>query len=213
MSRAREKGFTLIELLVSMTLLGFVFVILFGGLRFGSRAWERSDSETSATDTVRLVQSLIRGEIARACPRRIAAADSASTPKVVFTGAADGLSFLAPAPLASGVTGCARLALAVLPDGHKERLVLRVAGQNEGTGMQQTDLIRHAQRIELDYLEKGTGWRAQWSDESDLPALVRLRVAFPDGDARVWPELYATPEISAEADCTYDPNSKSCQVR
>ena len=51
-SSRREEGFTLIELLVSMTLLGFVFVILFGGLRFGSRAWEKSDSETSATTRV-----------------------------------------------------------------------------------------------------------------------------------------------------------------
>lgn len=211
MSR-REQGFTLIELLVSMTLLGFVFVILFGGLRFGSRAWEKSDSETNATDTVRLVQSLIRGEIARACPRRIASDDSTSAPRVEFTGASDGLSFLAPAPAASGVTGCARLALAVLPDGHEERLVLRIAANNQTSDVEQTDLLRHARSIELAYLAKDIGWRPGWSDESDLPALVRLRVRFPDGDARVWPELYATPEISAEADCTYDPNTRSCQV-
>jgi general secretion pathway protein J len=213
MSRAREEGFTLIELLVSMTLLGFVFVILFGGLRFGSRAWEKSDSETDATDTVRLVQALLRSEIERACPRRVPAADSTAAPRVQFTGAADGLSFLAPAPAASGVTGCARLALAVLPDGRQERLVLRIGTDEPSSAPLETDLVRHAQRIELAYLANGAGWRSGWSDESDLPALVRVRVAFPDGDARVWPELYATPEISAEADCTYDPNSKSCQVR
>ena len=213
MRSGREEGFTLIELLVSMTLLGFVFVILFGGLRFGSRAWERNDSETNATDTVRIVQSLIRSEIARACPRRIATSDSASPPRVEFTGGADSLSFLAPAPVASGVAGCARLALAVIPDGRQERLVLRIGADDPSSAMQETDLIRHAQRIELAYLAKGTGWRSGWRDESDLPVLVRLQVAFPNGDGRVWPELYATPEISAEADCTYDPSSKSCRVR
>ena len=35
-----EAGFTLIELLVALTLLGLISVVLFGGLRFGTRAWE-----------------------------------------------------------------------------------------------------------------------------------------------------------------------------
>ncbi len=212
MSNRRQEGFTLIELLVSMTLLGFVFVILFGGLRFGSRAWEKSNGETDATDTVRVVQSLIRNEIARACPRRISAGDSTAAPRVVFTGTEEALSFLAPAPVSSGLAGCARLALAVLPDGREERLVLRIGTGDQPSSVRETDLIKHARSIALAYLDKDTGWRAGWSDERDLPALVRVRVRFPDGDARVWPELYAAPEISAEADCTYDSNTKSCQV-
>jgi len=35
--RRRSGGFTLVELLVAMTLLGLIFVALFGGLRFGRR--------------------------------------------------------------------------------------------------------------------------------------------------------------------------------
>ena len=33
-------GFTLIELLVTLTLVGLISLVLFGGLRFGTRAWD-----------------------------------------------------------------------------------------------------------------------------------------------------------------------------
>ena len=40
----RNAGFTLVELLVAITLLALVSAALFGGLRFGARAWESATS-------------------------------------------------------------------------------------------------------------------------------------------------------------------------
>ncbi len=37
----RADGFTLVELLIAMTLVAMLSVLLFGGLRFGTRAADR----------------------------------------------------------------------------------------------------------------------------------------------------------------------------
>ena len=68
MKERRDAGFTLIELLISLTLLGLLLVLLFGGLRFGIRAWEHGTTTVEAIDTVRAVQDLLRSKIERACP-------------------------------------------------------------------------------------------------------------------------------------------------
>jgi general secretion pathway protein J len=199
-----QAGFTLLELLISMTLLGLVFVLLFGGLRFGMRAWEHGTTTTDAVDTTRLVQDLLRSELERTCPRRTADKPQ-DPPYAMFSGAAAQLQFLAPAPAAAGGRRCVPVTLTVQPDGRLERLVLGF-GVNRGT-----DLLRHAQSVELAYLPEGGVWQSGWSRQPALPALLRLRVTFPKGDARVWPELFIAPRISAEADCTYDPATKSCR--
>ena len=202
-----QAGFTLIELLVSLTLLGLLFVLLFGGLRFGMRAWEHGTTTTDAVDSVRLVQDLLRGEIERSCPRLLAA-EAQDTPRVKFAGTVTQLRFLGPAPDAAGGQRCQDLTLEVKSDGKLQRLVLELrAGVNRGA----TDLLRHAQSVELAYLTEDGVWMSGWNGQTALPGLVRLRITFPKGDARAWPELFIAPRISAEADCTYDPATKSCR--
>ena len=199
-----QAGFTLLELLISMTLLAMLFVLLFGGLRFGMRAWERGTSTADAVDQVRIAQDILRREIARSCPRRLAAAGPQDIPRVDFTGEATGLAFLAPAPGAGGGAPCVATSLSVAADGRLKQLVLYI----NRTG---TALLRGVQGIALSYRAGDGVWRDGWSGETTLPALVRLRVTFPKGDNRVWPELFIAPRISAEADCTYDPATKSCR--
>lgn len=198
-----QAGFTLIELLVSLTLLGLLFVLLFGGLRFGSRAWERGTAVTEAGDSVRTVQNLLRSEIERTCPRR----DTIPTrmiPRVAFAGAATTLAFLAPAPASAGGRTCVKLTLRQRRDGARLRLTLSV-GRNEAV------LLDGVASAELSYRTPEGAWQDDWTGEADLPALVRIRVTFPPGDPRTWPELLVAPRISAEADCTYDPATKSCR--
>ena len=50
MAKTSQKmsGFTLIELLVVLGIMGTLMIILFGGLRFGHRAWESSLDKTAA---------------------------------------------------------------------------------------------------------------------------------------------------------------------
>ena len=63
-----EAGFTLLELLIATTVLGFLSLLLFGGLQFGTRVWEKT--QTSATDTnhVRAAQLSLSEDFARSIP-------------------------------------------------------------------------------------------------------------------------------------------------
>ena len=56
----RRRGFTLVELLVVMTLLGLIATALFGGLRFGVRAWESGGARSAAFAEIEIAQSLLR---------------------------------------------------------------------------------------------------------------------------------------------------------
>src|SRR5262245_35771661 len=96
-----EAGFTLLELLISMTLLGFLMVLVFGGLRFGTHAWANSEARSSGTDDIRLAQTFLRHSLERAYPHFLYA-DPASA-HVDFSGTANEIVFLGPAAGALGL--------------------------------------------------------------------------------------------------------------
>jgi hypothetical protein len=174
------------------------------------RAWERTDSTTSAVDQVRTVQELIRDDIERMCPRRnVAAAQPAAPPRLEFSGAETSVQFLGPAPVAAGGRTCASMAFHLAPAGAHTNLMLRL--RNGVNGTSDAELLRQVQSVEFAYLARGRGWQSRWTGRADLPDLIRLRVTFPKGDSRVWPELFIHPRISAEADCNYDAATQSCR--
>jgi general secretion pathway protein J len=117
----RQDGFTLIELLISMTLLGLLFVLLLGGMRFGTRAWEHGTQVADEGDSIRSVQNLLRREIERACPRLVPTASPHDMPHVRFAGDSDALSMLAPAAGAAGGQSCVPTTVRVAPDGPTRR--------------------------------------------------------------------------------------------
>ena len=79
-------------------------------------------------------------------------------------------------------------------------------------------LIANVESVELAYFgkdrsDKAPVWHDQWKDQIALPQLVRVRVRFPSGDPRPWPDLVVAPRIAADVGCTYDPLSKLCRGR
>jgi general secretion pathway protein J len=192
----RQAGFTLIELLVSLTLLGLLFVLLLGSLRFGTRAWEHSATVADEGDTIRSVQNLLRREIERACPRLLPTASLQDLPRMRFSGSDDAVSLLAPAVGAGGGAAC---------------VPTTISAARDGLAINNIEVLRHVRAVAIAYLPAQGGWRDGWNNQSALPALIRIRVTFPPGDARVWPELFVAPRISADGDCTYDPQTKLCR--
>jgi len=59
----RQAGFTLVELLVAMTLLAFLSVSLFGGLRFGARSWEVVVDSSAERDNIASTQTFLRDRL------------------------------------------------------------------------------------------------------------------------------------------------------
>ncbi len=65
------SGFTLIEVLVSLTVLGFILLIIFGGFRLGLSAWERGESIKEEHQTIRIVTQMVSRQVRSAVPYRV----------------------------------------------------------------------------------------------------------------------------------------------
>jgi general secretion pathway protein J len=214
----RRDGFTLLELLVSMTLLALLIVLLFGGLRFGARAWDHNQAHSTGMDEVRLVQGLLRREIEQAYPFWLTT--DPLHPTVDFQGAENAMMFLAPAPQVFGGGGRARIVFEREADGRYEQLVMRAQPElsiDDGT-VREEPLLRHLAAVGFAYYgadspDATPAWHDSWAGMRTLPLLVRVHVEFPRGDARSWPELIVTPRIFVDASCVYDPTGNRCQGR
>jgi general secretion pathway protein J len=68
--------------------------------------------------------------------------------------------------------------------------------------LQETVLLDRVERIEFAYWKEAAGgggaWQRSWND-SAAPSLVRLRIVFPRGDPRRWPDIVAAPRLDRGA--------------
>ncbi len=200
-----QAGFTLIELLIAMTLLALIVAALFGGLRLGARAWEAGAQRNSDLARLEVVQGLLRRQLSRAYP--IALTGSERGRRIVFEGNPAAVTFVAPAPAQIGLGGLYLMNLAVAEDEGNKRLVLtwQLASAEEerlteSPGAETRVLIDRIAGIELSYFgppdrRDEPRWFDLWDDAARLPSLVRIRVEFPAGDRRYWPELIVAPML------------------
>jgi len=191
--RAAESGFTLLEILVALVVLGFLMVGLSQGVRFGLRAW---DTETRLVDEradMDGVERVLRQLVQQADPGEFS--DPAE-----FHGEERTMTFPTRLPLAAaglptrdvdvglGVDARRRLVLRFTPHPHAERLVPAAVPA-------EAVLLEGVDHIELSYLrwpDQGGGWVSNWSAPT-LPVMLRIKLVFPEGDPRHWPEIVAAP--------------------
>ncbi|HUL38183.1 MAG TPA: type II secretion system protein, partial [Thermodesulfobacteriota bacterium] len=55
----RPEGFTLIEVMVTLTIIGFILLIVSGSLRLGLSAWEKGESMKNEYQKFRIVSELV----------------------------------------------------------------------------------------------------------------------------------------------------------
>ena len=212
MKQRGQRGFTLLELLVAMTLLGLIMVLLFGGLRLGTRAWESGDERSEELARLEVVQGFIRRQLSQAFPL-VVSLDRAER-RISFAGRPDRLEFTTLMPTHLGVGGFHRLVLSVAADGAERRLVMRRRLFQSGMeyAVEQPDAEDDAETVLLDQIsgaafsyygamdaDEEPEWRDTWEEARSPPLLVRLDVTFAEGDRRYWPELVVRPRTGSLA--------------
>jgi general secretion pathway protein J len=213
-----EAGFTLFEMLVTIVLLALLSLLLFGGLRFGVRAWDSSEAHGTGMDELRVVQGLMRREIEQAYPYYVTT--DPADPAIDFSGNENAMTFLAPAPQSLLSAGRARVSLAAEPDGSHVALVMRARPElaDGNAGGWSEPLLRNLAGVRFSYFGADSSgatpiWHARWPSRRTFPELVRVQVAFAKGDGRIWPDMIVAPRIELDAGCVYDYATRYCQGR
>ncbi len=182
----RTAGFTLLEILVALVVLGFLMAGLAQGVHFGLAAWTMQDRLIERGGDLDAVDRLLRGLIGRMDP-----GTRADPP--VLAGDQARFAFTSVLPSAAG----GEVADIRLGTDSRRRLVLGWRAHLHGilTGPPAPEhietLLDGIGRLELAYWAGGQ-WRRDWTAKA-VPELVRIRIAFPAGDHRHWPDIVARP--------------------
>jgi general secretion pathway protein J len=91
-------GFTLVEVMVTLTILGFVLLMIFGAFRLGLSSWERGESIKEEYQKVRILSQLISQQIKSIVPYKIKT-KKAEGDYLAFDGKRNSLRFVSALPL------------------------------------------------------------------------------------------------------------------
>jgi len=116
-----SAGFTLVELLIALVLIAVILVLMFSGLRLGSRAWEGIEIVSERVNDLRVARNFLDRTLRQVRPASIVV-DGEEQP--VFAGDAASLEFVAPLSEHVGIPGLYVLRLVLEPAGEYDRLVL-----------------------------------------------------------------------------------------
>lgn len=205
----RQQGFTLLELLIAITLLGFILVLLFGGLRLGVRSWDASQKQVDSLNSVRSLENFLRREMSVIHPYRW---KNGPTRPLAFFGERNKLSFVAPLPSRVGGGGLYVISIALEQQGKDKRVIWRYlplsAQMRDFSALSETTQmvlaaseLSQVEDIWLSYFGReneaaAPRWMDRWENEAFLPMLIRVQVRLANGAE--WPDFVVAPMLSAD---------------
>jgi general secretion pathway protein J len=209
----RRTGFTLIEVMVTLTVLGFVLVIVFGAFRLGLSAWERGESSKEEYQRVRIASQVISQQLKSIVPYKIKN-KGAGGDYLAFEGKAQSLKFVSAFPIKAKQNEGLVFASYEFEEGGKEggRLVLseqRVLNKDfmeEGFKEEAAiPLLEGISQVRFEYFREGDPqkdqteeWVEEWigKDEKELPKSLKATITFKGKDGKE-STLTLMPSISA----------------
>jgi prepilin-type N-terminal cleavage/methylation domain-containing protein len=213
--RRGSAGFTLIEMLVALTLLALLATGIVTTFRLGQRTYGQLVENRRGDLEVVTAQRFLRQALESAYPFALGAGQT----RFGLEGAPDRVEVTAMSPQAVAL-GHYRYALFLRP--REDRgfdLVVRSDVDRHGFANERAAgeevLIERVASVRWSYLGAARGarrpeWQTRW-EQRKVPALIRLEVAFPEGDSRTWPELLVATRVTDDAQCEFDVVAQACR--
>jgi len=194
-------GFTLIEVVVTLTILGFILVIIFGAFRLGISAWDRGESIKEEYQKIRIISQLITRQVKSIVPYKIQT-KKAEGDYLAFEGKAQSLRFVSALPVKTHQPEGFVYTIYQFKESDQNggRLILyeqRVLNRNlfeeepkEEIGI---PLIEGISRILFEYYQEEDlsknqteAWLEEWSakEKKELPKCLKMTVNFKDSKGK-----------------------------
>jgi general secretion pathway protein J len=90
---SKSRGFTLVEVIVTMTILGFLLLVIYGVFSMGRSTWEKGDLIREKFQKSRILSQLISRQVKSAVPYKVKA-EKAEGDFLAFEGNAQSLKFV-----------------------------------------------------------------------------------------------------------------------
>ncbi len=218
-----QGGFTLIEMLVSLSVIAMVSTVMIIGIARMDLRQRLFDQRDAPLDKIAAAQFLLRHRIAYALP--LINPQTGNT--LQFIGQQVSVDFDGDPPDNEAPDAMQRYRLRLERSG--DLMLYRLTSLNDTidrnnaavTGWQSTRLVSGARALSISYYGRqpalapssGTlsGWRTNWSNRDVLPVLVSIRVDFPAGDKRSWPDLVIRLLAANGDNCERDLRSGDCK--
>jgi general secretion pathway protein J len=196
-----SSGFTLLEMVVTLTILGFILLIIFGAFRLGISAWEKGESSREEYQKVRAVSQLVSRQLKSIVPYKIKT-EKAEGDYLAFEGSARSLKFVSALSMRAKQPEGFVYAIYEFKDGgseggrlvvYEQRVLIRKnffeERPNEESGV---PLIEGISDIRFEYYQeedslknREEGWVEEWDakEEKDLPRAIRMTVTYKSGQS------------------------------
>jgi len=190
----RRNGFTLLEMLVVLAVFGLLMVAITEGMRFAGTASQLAAKSLAWTNQIEPADRALRTMLEQIRPQETLETTAA------LDSTADSMSFRGEIYDPSLALGHAQVNVTLNLSGDEaDEKSLVVTTQpsphaqwiGPAPPVRKTVLLDRLAGCEFAYWD-GAHWLDQWHQDG-LPQLIRVRLLFPDGDSRHWPDIIASP--------------------
>jgi general secretion pathway protein J len=194
------SGFTLIEVVVSLTILGFILLIIFGAFRLGISSWDRGELIKEEYQKVRIVSDLIAKQVKSTVPYKIRP-KKAEGDYLAFEGKGQSLKFISTVSSKTHTPDGLVYTIYQFKEGdskggqlilYEQRVLNRDFFEEEPKEGEGIPLIEGVSKVLFEYYQEEDSskdqteaWLEEWSakEKKEMPRCLRmaLSVKKPDG--------------------------------
>ncbi len=196
-----SSGFTLLEVIVTLTILGFILLMVSGTFRLGLSSWEKGDTIKEDYQKIRMISQLVSRQMKSLVPYKIKT-EKAEGNYLAFDGKAHSLRFVSALPIkARRPEGFVYVVYQFKDEGDKKgRLVLyeqralnKDFFEDDLTEDLAVTLFGGVSQVRFEYYREADEeksrkeeWVEEWNakEEKELPKGVRMTITYWNGKGK-----------------------------